>query len=198
MAKEIELIWIRHGQTQWNMDRRFQGQLNPPLNAEGLRQARRVAQRLAAEGPFDALVSSDLARAVQTAQAISAAVRLPISAYYTELRERHMGRLEGLTHEEAEMSYGPAFRQMSLGKESPEHFRMRAVLAAELIIAQHRDRQRILVTSHGGLIKAFLLAYQLPFQGPLQNTSLTKVVRSGTGKWQLLTLNDVEHLATPA
>lgn len=198
MKKEIELIWIRHGQTQWNIDRRFQGQLNPPLNAEGLRQAHLVAQRLAQEGPFDALVSSDLARAVQTAQIISAATRLPISAYYAELRERHMGRLEGLTQEEAKLSYGPDFRQMALGKESLEHLHMRAVLAAELIIAQHSQHQRILITSHGGLIKAFLLAHQLPFQAPLENTSITRVVRTETGEWRLLTLNDADHLATPA
>jgi probable phosphoglycerate mutase len=198
MPKEVELIWVRHGQTQWNVDRRVQGQLNPPLNTEGLRQAQSVAHRLVNEAPFDALVSSDSARAMQTAQAISAALNLPISGYYAELRERYMGRLEGLTHEEAEMTYGPDFRQLTLGRESTEHLHMRAVLAAELIIAQHSQHQRILVTSHGGLIKAFLLAHQLPFIGPLMNTSITRVIRSETGVWSLVTLNDAEHLATPA
>ena len=61
-----ELILLRHGETEWNRELRFQGQVDVPLNATGHAQAQRLAQRLAGE-PIDHLVSSDLSRARQTA-----------------------------------------------------------------------------------------------------------------------------------
>ena len=67
---ETRLVFIRHGQTLWNMDGRVMGQLDSPLSPLGERQARAVAERLARE-PFDFLYSSDLGRAVQTARFIA-------------------------------------------------------------------------------------------------------------------------------
>jgi broad specificity phosphatase PhoE len=195
MTDVVEFYWIRHGETQWNVDRRFQGQLNPPLNERGQHQAQLLAARLVSEGPFDLLVSSDLARAKQTAMRISEALEMPITAYYEELRERSVGRLHGLTAEEATLSYGPDFRKQELGQERREALCARAVRAAELLLKEHSRHKKILITSHGGLIRAFLDAHGLPATAPLQNTSITRVGYTGDGKWALHVFNDASHLA---
>ena len=74
-----ELLFIRHGETDWNRQQRFQGQIDVPLNATGVQQAARLAQRLAAE-KHDRLFSSDLQRALQTAAPLAAAWQMPAVA----------------------------------------------------------------------------------------------------------------------
>jgi probable phosphoglycerate mutase len=94
----MKLICIRHGETQWNVEGREMGQLDSPLTPLGLRQAEAIADRLG-KLEFDALYSSDLGRAVQTAEAIASRcgrdIRLDAG-----LRERNMGIFQGLTLEE--------------------------------------------------------------------------------------------------
>ena len=89
-----ELLFIRHGETDWNLQQRFQGQIDVPLNATGLAQAARLGQRLAAEA-HDALFSSDLVRAQQTAAPLAAAWDLQ-TTLVPGLREQSFGVLEGL------------------------------------------------------------------------------------------------------
>ena len=92
------LLLIRHGETAWNIDSRIQGHTDIPLNDVGRWQAERVALALADEG-VDAVFSSDLQRARDTAEAIARTVSRPLQLD-EQLRERHFGRLEGLTHGE--------------------------------------------------------------------------------------------------
>jgi probable phosphoglycerate mutase len=90
------LIAIRHGETAWNVDTRLQGHLDIALNLKGVWQAAQVAQALAGE-PVNAVYSSDLLRAWQTANAIAHATDAPLIAQ-TGLRERGFGTFEGQTY----------------------------------------------------------------------------------------------------
>src|SRR3954470_16965462 len=92
------LIAVRHGETAWNVEARLQGQLDIPLNDRGHDQARRTAHWLA-EDQVDVVVSSDLARAQATAEAIARFNRVPLELE-PGLRERHFGSFQGFTHTE--------------------------------------------------------------------------------------------------
>ena len=84
---------VRHGQTDWNLQRRYQGQIDIPLNSKGLLQAKDAANALQGQN-FDALYSSDLQRALQTAVEIAGVVNLPVLTDI-RLREIHQGDWEG-------------------------------------------------------------------------------------------------------
>ncbi|MBN1218692.1 MAG: histidine phosphatase family protein [Anaerolineae bacterium] len=88
------IYMVRHGQTPWNVGGRYQGQLDPPLTEKGRQQARTTATRLASLG-FDAIYSSDLARARQTAEALADVTGLPIHLD-PRLREIHQGEWQGV------------------------------------------------------------------------------------------------------
>jgi broad specificity phosphatase PhoE len=89
-----ELYLIRHGETPWNIEGRYQGQLDPPLTTRGRRQAQDAAEQLALLG-FEAIYSSDLARAYQTAEALAAKTGLPIQTD-PRLREIDQGEWQGI------------------------------------------------------------------------------------------------------
>ena len=92
------ILAIRHGETAWNVEHRIQGQLDLPLNEAGRRQVQRLALAVADEG-LDAIYSSDLARAMETAQAVARGCGRPIVAD-VGLRERGFGTFEGLSYGE--------------------------------------------------------------------------------------------------
>ncbi len=92
------LLVIRHGETAWNTEGRIQGHIDIPLNDKGRWQADRLATALIDE-EVDAIYSSDLERARDTAQAVASALKQPLQLH-TGLRERHFGRLEGHTQVE--------------------------------------------------------------------------------------------------
>ena len=98
-----EILLIRHGETDWNVDKRLQGHIDIALNAEGLRQAAALGAVLADE-PLDAVFASDLQRARDTAQAVAAPQALPVQIAPT-LRERCYGAFEGLRHVEIAQRY---------------------------------------------------------------------------------------------
>lgn len=202
-----EICLVRHGVTDWNRERRIQGQLDVPLNAEGLRQARCTASRLAAER-WDALYSSDLRRAAQTAECIASATGLPL-ILESGLRERRFGpAIEGLTYGEARERV-PDFWVLSPlrgdrlppGLEPPEAFEARALATLERIAAAHPGG-RVIAVAHGAFISAFLAAVSggKPGSGRtgLENGSLTRVRRlaapGADGRWEVDAVNDVAHL----
>src|SRR5512144_516062 len=94
------IVAIRHGETAWNVDTRIQGQLDIPLNDTGRWQAERLGRAVADE-PITAVYSSDLQRALETAQAVARACERDIVTD-TGLRERHFGEFEGFTWKEIE------------------------------------------------------------------------------------------------
>ena len=198
-----EFILVRHGETAWNADGRIQGHLPTALNARGMRQAEAVASRLAGEA-FDALYSSDLKRAMQTAQAIGEAAgcdTIPDARF----REWKLGVLEGLTDAEAEARHPDAYRAycrldpdyaIPEGESIRERYRRSTQGAAEL--AARHPEGRFVVVAHGGVLDDFYRrATGLPLESPrdfkLFNASLnTFQIRNGA--WTLVRWGDIDHL----
>jgi glucosyl-3-phosphoglycerate phosphatase len=114
-VRERRLLLLRHGRTAWNAERRFQGHADPPLDDVGRAQAYEVAALMAMLRP-DLVVSSDAARAVQTAEPISAALRLEIRAD-ARLRERSLGHWEGLTRDEVRDRYPDEYADWIAGRD---------------------------------------------------------------------------------
>jgi broad specificity phosphatase PhoE len=196
---------IRHGETDWNLNGRWQGHTDVPLNELGYRQARLVAARLAATGPqFDAIYSSDLARAYQTAWEIGAAVKVAVQLL-PSLREIDLGTWSGLTYDEIRASYPTEIALLELGQDIPRGgaetlsaLRKRVVEAVDAIAHHHRGETLALI-SHGGSIR-MLLAHADSYSGDgfrrfphIGNTSIS-IVRVGPDGWQLNQINDMAHL----
>lgn len=162
-------IWlVRHGETDWNREQRFMGQQDVPLNNEGLRQAAGLAAGLRGRR-FDALVSSDLLRAQQTAGALAAALNLPLQLD-ARLREVMLGEWQGETYAAVQARFP---QQWAERYADPLHFRppggetvaemaVRACAAADEIAAACPDG-RVLLVSHGVLLAALICrARELP------------------------------------
>ena len=109
------VLLLRHGRTAWNAQRRFQGQADPPLDEVGRAQAYEVASLIAALRP-GLLVSSDAARAMQTAEIVGEVAALPVIPE-PRLRERGLGHWEGLTRDEVEARYPDEFADWVSGRD---------------------------------------------------------------------------------
>jgi broad specificity phosphatase PhoE len=136
------LLLVRHGETDWNAERRWQGHADVPLNERGRDQARELAESLAGER-IDAIFTSDLSRARETADIVAARLHVPV-AVDPDLREIDVGPLEGLTADEAKALDG------WLGEPTERH--AERILGALARIAGRHDG-RILVVTHGGSMR---------------------------------------------
>ena len=185
--------WVRHGVTDWNVERRAQGQTDIPLNDTGREQARRLAERLKDEPPWDALYASDLSRARETAETIGAALGLPVSVD-ARLREISFGSMEGTTLEERLRDHGPGWESLPFGREKPEEAAERGASFVADVLARHAG-MRVLIVSHGALIGNTLrrLAPREEMEAHLGNTSLT-VMRLDDDAWTCLLYNCTKHL----
>ncbi|AZY51811.1 histidine phosphatase family protein [Bordetella avium] len=200
-----EIWFIRHGETDWNRQRRLQGWQDIPLNSAGLEQAQRLTERLRAEtAPFDALYSSDLKRALSTAEPVSQALELRMRLE-PGIRERSFGVLEGLDLERIdELAPAAAAAWKSRdptraldGGETLGHFCARVVTAVE-DIAQRHAGQRVLVFTHGGVLdiiwrQAEGVALNAPRHASLLNVSINRVAIDGK-QWRILDWGDVAHV----
>lgn len=192
-VEETIVYLIRHGETDWNVERRLQGHRDVPLNPLGLRQAEKVARRLAKER-LDAVYSSDLQRARITAQHIARYHRLEV-AVHPGLRERNYGPFEGKRWDEI-ASFREGFRShllMGDGIESWQDMQRRVVRTLEEIVSRHLG-QRLAVVTHGGTINA-ILAHIEGSPEPrykIGNTSVTCIARHA-GDWNIILLNDTSH-----
>jgi probable phosphoglycerate mutase len=142
------ILLARHGETDWNRDGRFQGWADPGLNDDGRAQARALADRLR-DVPFDAVYSSDLRRAHETAVIVAEPHDVPVIAD-PGLREIDVGSWSGLTRAEIEERFPGA--EHHDGETREEHLG-RVVAAVERIARAHTG-ERILVVSHGGSLRA--------------------------------------------
>ena len=152
-----ELLLVRHGETDWNRERRFQGHADPPLNEAGREQARELADRLAGED-IVAVYTSDLLRARETAEIVAAVLDADVVAL-RELREIDVGSWQGLTWPEIEERHpdGVArWHEDGHGWDSGETYEQlgERIVAALGEIASNHPGQRILVVGHGGTVRA--------------------------------------------
>ncbi|MEW5721334.1 MAG: histidine phosphatase family protein [Chloroflexota bacterium] len=147
------LVLIRHGQTDWNVEGRWQGQTDLPLNDRGRQEAQRVAQDLGAF-EFAALYSSDLRRALETAQIIGAALGLAVTPE-RRLREINLGVWQGMLSTDIRARYPDAFRQWHTSPltvhppdgEDITALAARVIQAVNEIITRHPG-QRIGIVAH--------------------------------------------------
>ena len=151
------LLLARHGESDWNRAGRWQGHADRPLTDLGREQARELAGRLEST-ELDAVYSSDLERARETAAIVAGPHRLPVREL-TALREVDVGSWSGLTRAEAEHRFPDGYRRWLGGSEgwedgeTYEQLRERVVDAVLTISAQHSG-ERVLVVAHGGSIRA--------------------------------------------
>jgi broad specificity phosphatase PhoE len=137
-----ELLIARHGETDWNREQRWQGHADPPLNELGRAQADELAEALAGE-ELEAIYSSDLRRAFETAEIVGRRLGLPVTSD-PDLREIDVGSWSGLTREQLE--------GREWDGESKELHGRRVLEAVRRIAAQHPEG-RVLVVTHGGSLR---------------------------------------------
>ncbi|MEX2645394.1 MAG: histidine phosphatase family protein [Gaiellaceae bacterium] len=151
------IILARHGETDWNLERRWQGHSDRPLNETGRAQAEELAEQLAGE-PIAAVYSSDLVRAHETARIVAARLGLDVVAV-PGLRERRFGSWEGLRDVEVEHRFPDAHGPPD--GETREEMLRRVLESLEAIAAAHAG-ETVLVVCHGGPIRAALLHHAHP------------------------------------
>jgi broad specificity phosphatase PhoE len=198
------ILLARHGETMWNREGRWQGHADIELDPAGRRQARALGARLAGEG-IDALYTSDLARAMETAAAIAAVTGVE-AAVDPDLREVDVGDWSGLTradvrardpqwHAAWERGEAPAYP----GGETYAQLYARATAAFGRIVAAHPGGATVVVVCHGGTIRA--IVSEVVGLGPRdrwriatgQNCSVTRI-EADAGRTALVTLNEPNGL----
>ena len=197
------VLAIRHGETAWNVDTRIQGQLDIPLNETGRWQAHRLALAVAEEG-IDAVYSSDLLRAWQTAQAVGRGCGRAVVADIG-LRERGFGVFEGLTFAEIalrwpEQSARWRRRDPTFGADGGEvlnDFYARCVATATRLAGAHPG-QTIALVAHGGVMDCLYraashLALDAPRSWELGNASINRLLYTPEG-FTLIGWSDTYHL----
>ena len=194
MSSTTTFALIRHGQTDWNAQFRIQGTSDIPLNEVGRRQAVDATVPLASfhngERDWDFIVSSPLSRAAVTADLIADGLHLDVMRRLPSLVERHYGKAEG-------MSAGPELDALRIpggfhSAETEESVAQRGITALEQL-AEEFPGARIIVVSHGTLIRLSLNEIFDISVGPITNAALT-VVRSTPSGWHLDHFNGEEFI----
>lgn len=199
----MRLYLVRHGETDWNLQRRYQGQTDIPLNNTGIQQARKIAERLSKE-EIHAIYSSDLIRARETAKQIALPHKLKVIANAC-WRELSFGDWEGLAYPEIQTKAPDELTlwESDFTRYAPPHGETLTQLAERVLPAFDELRalhaeQTILIVSHGGplqiaLCHALGVGFQRHWQFPISQTALS--VLSLYTKGAILELyNDTSHL----
>ena len=165
-----KVIFIRHGQTEWNVTGRYQGQSDVQLTEEGRQQAQKLADNFPVD-EIDAIYASDLNRAMVTAEAIGRKFGLAVQPE-AAFRELSFGEWEGLTYQQivsqwedamANFMQHPDIMEIPGGESFPE-VQKRAMTRLEELIKKH-DGQTIVVVAHGAVLRTMLTAaLHMPLQ----------------------------------
>ena len=200
--KKTEIIFIRHGETEWNSQQRMQGHSNSDLSSVGQAQIQALGQWMK-NVPFDHIYSSDSLRAKQTAEAITqfSGHELKIDL---RLREKNLGVFEGLTSEEARKLHPEVFSLFKTAGskyvidegESTQQLQDRALEIVDEIRIKHLE-ERVLVVTHGGFIRVVMkhslgLSLETPTRFLIRNTGVFRLVWED--KWIVSQMGGVSHL----
>ncbi|MBE6366880.1 MAG: histidine phosphatase family protein [Lentisphaerae bacterium] len=205
MDKNIcEFLVVRHGQTTANLSGILQGQMDWPLDEQGLEQARALAERLRNQH-FDAAWCSDLSRTVVTAQAIMKYHPELAINHTAELREWHLGELQGKSFEELRNFYPNMLNAFKIdgpvpeipGGENSGEFQERISTFMEKTAADNLGK-RLLIITHGGVMQRMFRHTVGPINStnikPLCGNASISTFQKRPGGWQLISWNDTAHL----
>ena len=200
--KETEIILIRHGETEWNSQKRMQGHSNSDLSSVGQAQIQALGQWMK-NVPFDLIYSSDSLRAKQTAEAITQFSGHELQ-FDQRLREKNLGVFEGLTSEEARERHPEVFRLFKTAGskyvidegESTQQLQDRALEIVDEIRIKHPE-ERVLLVTHGGFIRVVMkhslgLSLETPTRFLIRNTGVFRLVWED--KWLVSLMGGVSHL----
>lgn len=177
----------RHGRTEWNEARRFQGRTDIPLDDVGREQARALAELL--RGRIGAVIGSDLRRASESARIIATALGVPLLALDPDLRERGYGVFEGLTREECIARYPAEWDSregnrnfMVPGAEPPAQVVARIQRALQRAVEQLRGQhENALIVGHGSATRMFVESLSGQPELPMGNMEYREVSHDGSG-----------------
>ena len=203
MLEVTRICFIRHGETDWNVEQRVQGHIDRPLNAKGMAQADALARRFL-RGQAAALYCSDLLRARQTAEPVARALDLDIRVDQA-LRERNFGCCEGLTLQEIAAQSPEDARAIESGEpdfaaaggESRRQHQARVLACIEALARAH-PAQAVVVVTHGGVLDVIRRrARRLPLQSPrdyaIPNAGINWIAINGDA-WEIESWADTVHL----
>ncbi len=167
-----EFLIIRHGQSQADLEDRYEGRADFPLTDLGCAQARQMARWVAEHYPPDVIYASPLIRAAETAQILAAQMHLSVQ-FEEDLMEWNNGVLAGLLRAEADQKYPPPAtprkpHECVEGGETDIAFRARAEMVWSRLLHQTPENHRVAIVAHGGIINQLFLCFlQMPMQPDL-------------------------------
>ena len=201
----VQIVLVRHGATDWNLQGRCQGATDRELNAVGIRQAENIAAAFTTES-IAAIYSSNLKRARQTAESIAQPHNLPVLIEH-EIRELDHGQLEGLTFNEIKDNY-PDF--ISRWRTTPAEIQVpggerladvaeRAWNGLNRIVGQHGDGKTLVVVSHNfpilGIVCRITGTHLNSYRSfHLDPCGVTRLTCNGTNTWHLTHINNQEYI----
>ena len=203
----MEIYFVRHGQTVWNVEKRFQGLSDSPLTELGITQAKLLGEKLK-DIKFDKFYSTSLKRAYDTANYIKGNRKQEVEIF-DDFVEISMGDMEGIKQEDFKKLYPEQvknffFNQLeydpsSFGGESFLEVRERVIRGLNKFIELNKNYERVLVVSHGATLKT-LLHYisgkdisTLSDEAIPKNTSYT-IVKYENGKFEIIDFSNTNHL----
>ena len=201
----VQIVLVRHGATDWNLQGRCQGATDRELNAVGIRQAENIAATFTTES-IAAIYSSNLKRARQTAESIAGPHNLPVLIEH-DIRELDHGQLEGLTFNEIKDNY-PDF--ISRWRTTPAEIQVpggerladvaeRAWNGLNRIVDQHGDGKTLIVVSHNfpilGIVCRITGTHLNSYRSfHLDPCGVTRLTCNGTNAWHLTHINNQEYI----
>jgi len=214
------ILAIRHGETAWNAEGRFQGHLDIGLSATGEEQVQCLGRAMAAkyrgnnksksknvdDAGIAAVYASDLSRALRTATVVAEHLGLEVAGTHVGLRERHFGDFQGLTYDEIHELYPKEAEKWRShipewfppGGESLQTMRTRSLMALDELAGRHIGQQ-IIVVVHGGVLDHLYraandLSYETPRTWELPNTGVNGLIWSPPGSLQVEMWGDIAHV----
>jgi probable phosphoglycerate mutase len=198
---ERTIFMFRHGETDWNKERRWQGQIDVELNESGRKQANALSEA-AMDWRIEGIISSDLSRAADTALVVAQRLGVPLE-FDVDLREGNFGKAEGMTKDEIIAKYGLDFlrrwksledRHLDLGFPSGETRREILIRFKHCLdrIFGRVNWQRFALSTHGSILKHFVLSVDPNFvvPAPIPNCSVFEVkFNESTGQFKIVQMH---------